>query len=86
MMLMCYIDILNYFLRYNRSILNIVLLVFLGYAMCYDGIAKCTLSIPCDARRIGRLLGYTMCYTVTIMVLLCVCLVLIAMLDASADF
>jgi hypothetical protein len=83
MMLMCYIDILNYFLRYNRSILNIVLLVF---AMCYDGIVKCILSIPCDARRIGRLLGYTMCYAVTIMVLLSVCLVFLAMLDASADF
>jgi hypothetical protein len=82
-MLMCYIDILNYFLRYNRSILNIVLLVF---AMCYDGIVKCILSIPCDARRIGRLLGYTMCYAVTIMVLLSVCLVFLAMLDASADF
>ena len=50
MMLMCYIDIFNYFLRYNRSILHIVLL---GYAM---------------------------------MVLLSVCLVFLAMLDASADF
>ena len=50
MMLMCNIDILNYFLRYNRSILHIVLL---GYAM---------------------------------MVLLSVCLVFLAMLDASADF
>jgi hypothetical protein len=72
MMLMCYIDILNYFLRYNRSILNIVLLVLLVYAMCYDGIVKCILSIPCDARRIGRLLGYTRRYAVTIMVLLSV--------------
>ena len=52
----------------------------------YDGIVKCILSILCDARRICRLLGYTWCYTVTIMVLLSVCLVFLAMLDASADF
>jgi hypothetical protein len=85
-MLMCYIDIFNYFLKYNRRILHIVLLGILGYAMCYDSIIKCMLSIPCDARRIGRLLGYTWCYAITIMVLLSVCLVFIAMLDASADF
>lgn len=54
--------------------------------MRYDGIVKCIHSIACDARRIGRLLGYTWCYSVTIMVLLSVCLVLLAMLDASADF
>ena len=40
--------------------------------MCYDGIDKYMLSIPCDARRIGRLLGYTRRYAVTIMVLLSV--------------
>ena len=54
--------------------------------MRYDGIVKCIHSIACDARRIGRLLGYTWCYSVTIMVLLSVCLVLLVMLDASADF
>ena len=54
--------------------------------MRYDGIVKCMPSIACDASSIGRLLGYTWCYAVTIMVLLSVCLVLLAMLDASADF
>ena len=52
----------------------------------YDGIVKCTLSIPCDARRICRLLVYARCYAVTIMVLLSVRSVFLAMLDASADF
>ena len=53
-MLMCYIDILNYFFRYNRSILHIILL---GYGMRYDGIVKCIPSIACDARSICRLLS-----------------------------
>ena len=61
-------------------------IILLEYVMRYDGIVKYMLSIPCDARRIGRLLGYTWWYTATIMVLLSVCLVFLAMLGASADF